>query len=66
MRVVLLTSLILLATLGAPLAAPSRRHDNTRNNGVGFQHFDGITARTRHWVLNSELWSDWVERGPTS
>ena len=42
------------------MADAARRHDNARNNRVGFQHFDGITARTSHWVLNSELWSDWV------
>ena len=32
-------------------------HDNARNHRMSLQHFDGITARTSHWVLNSELWS---------
>ena len=30
-----------------------------RDNWMGFQHFDGINARTSHWAINPELWSGW-------
>ena len=55
-----ITTLSLLCENAIQNGRGSERHDNTRKNGVGFQHFDGITARTRYGVLNSELWSDWV------